>query len=127
MEILRIIMTALAGVIAASLVKSVKAEVAIYIILATGIIIVFMIMNSLTGVFEYFETVYNKVEYGREYFPIIIKVLVVAYLSDFTAQFCKDAGETAIGTKVELAGKVIIFFISIPVLVSVITLVDKLL
>lgn len=127
MEILKIIMVALAGVTAASLVKSVRAEVSIYIALATGIILLIMIFSSLTDLFGYFEAVYNKVEYGREYFPVIIKALVIAYLSDFTAQLCKDAGQSAIGTKVELAGKVMIFLISLPVLASVISLVDKLL
>ena len=127
MEILKIIMVALAGVISASLVKSVRSEVSLYIALATGIIILVMILDSLTDIFGYFEAVYNKVEYGREYFPVIIKVLVIAYRSDFTAQLCKDAGQAAIGTKVELAGKLIIFFISIPILASVISLIDKLL
>ena len=127
MEILKIIMVALVGVTAASLVKSVRAEVSLYIVLATGIIILIMILNSLTGIFRYFEAIYNKVEYGREYFPGIIKVLVIAYLSDFTSQLCRDAGQAAIGTKVELAGKLIIFFISIPILASVISLIDKLL
>ena len=127
MEILKIIMVALAGVISASLVKSVRSEVSLYIALATGIIILVMILDSLTDIFGYFEAVYNKVEYGREYFPVIIKVLVIAYLSDFSANLCKDAGQAAIGTKVELAGKLIIFFISIPILASVISLIDKLL
>ena len=120
-------MVALAGVISASLVKSVRSEVSLYIALATGIIILVMILDSLTDIFGYFEAVYNKVEYGREYFPVIIKVLVIAYLSDFTSQLCRDAGQAAIGTKVELAGKLIIFFISIPILASVISLIDKLL
>ncbi len=127
MEILKIIMVALAGVTAASLVKSVRAEVSVYIALATGIILLVMILDSLTGLFEYFEAIYRRVEYGREYFPVIIKVLVIAYLSDFTAQLCRDAGQAAIGTKVELAGKVMIFLISVPVLASVTGLIDRLL
>ena len=127
MEILKIIMVALAGVTAASLVKSVRAEVSVYIALATGVILLIMILGSLTGLFEYFEAIYSRVEYGREYFPVIIKVLVIAYLSDFTAQLCKDAGQAAIGTKVEMAGKVMIFLISVPVLASVTGLIDRLL
>ena len=59
MEILKIIMVALVGVTAASLVKSVRAEVSLYIVLATGIIILIMILNSLTGIFRYFEAIYN--------------------------------------------------------------------
>ena len=59
MEILKIIMVALVGVTAASLVKSVRAEVSLYIVLATGIIILIMILNSLTDTLRPFTTRWN--------------------------------------------------------------------
>ena len=64
--------------------------------------------------------------YGRTFFPVIIKVLAVAYVTDFTAQLCRDAGEGAIGSKVELAGKVIIFYLSMPVLTAILELIGTL-
>lgn len=68
-----------------------------------------------------------KMSVMEKLFPILLKVLAVAYIADFVAQVCKDAGEEAIGSKVELAGKIIIFYIAVPVMMSVLETLTKLL
>ena len=125
MEILQIAGIAVSGMIMVSLVRAFKPEFAIYIVIATVIVILILCVTELTAVFQFLKSVYNDMSYGKEYFPIIIKVLVVAYLADFTAQLCNDAGETSIGSKVELAGKIIIFYLSLPILVSILELVNS--
>lgn len=127
MEILQIAGIAVSGVVVVSLIRNFKPEMAIYVVLATVIIIFIFALNQLTAVFQFLKTVYNEMTYGKDFFPILIKVLVVAYLSDFTSQLCSDAGEASIGNKVELAGKVIIFYISLPILVSILQLVNSIL
>ncbi len=127
MEILQIAGIAVSGVIMISLVRSLKPEMTVYIVLATVIVILIFSLEQLTTVFGFLKTVYDDMTYGRDFFPILIKVLVVAYLSDFTAQLCRDAGEASIGNKVELAGKIIIFYISLPILVSILQLVNSIL
>ncbi len=54
-------------------------------------------------------------------------MLAVAYIADFTALICKDAGESAIAGKVELAGKVMIFYLAMPVMVAVLELINRML
>ena len=125
MEILQIAGIAVSGMIIVSLVRVIKPEFAIYIVIATVIVILILCVTQLTAVFQFLKSVYNDMTYGKEFFPIIIKVLVVAYLADFTAQLCNDAGEKAIGNKVELAGKIIIFYLSLPILVSILELVNS--
>ena len=127
MEILKIVALALTGVILAALMKSVNKEISIYIILATVIILFFSIIDKLAEVFQFLEGVYDNVTYGKTFFPIILKVLAVAYITDFTAQLCKDAGEGTIGSKVELAGKVIIFYLAMPILTAILELIGSLL
>lgn len=125
MEILQIAGIAVSSMIIVSLVRVIKPEFAIYIVIATVIVILILCVTQLTAVFQFLKSVYNDMTYGKEFFPIIIKVLVVAYLADFTAQLCNDAGEKAIGNKVELAGKIIIFYLSLPILVSILELVNS--
>jgi len=127
MEIIKIATIALAGIIAASIVRSYKEEYAIYVVIATVIIIFMMALSKLAIVFEFLGSIYGQITYGKTFFPIIIKVLAVAYLADFTAQLCEDAGEKAIGSKVELAGKVIIFYMAIPILMAILELINSLL
>ena len=127
MDIFKIGIIALCGVTLAALSKSYKPSMAIYIVIATVLLIFGYILSQLTHVFDFLEDVYSKLSFGQNYFPILLKVLAVAYVSDFTAQICKDAGEGAIGGKVELAGKVIIFYLAIPVMKSVLDMINSLL
>lgn len=127
MEIIQIVGIAISGVLLISIIKNFKPELAIYVVIATVLVIFLMALEQLTSVFQFLKTVYDEMTYGKEFFPIIIKVLVVAYLADFTAQLCNDAGESAIGSKVELAGKIIIFYLSLPILLSILTLINSIL
>lgn len=127
MDIFQIAAVALCGVITTSIIREYKPEAAIYIIIATVLIIFGFILHQLTSVFDFLSSVYENVSYGKAFFPILLKVLAVAYIADFVAQVCKDAGEEAIGGKVELAGKVIIFYIAVPVMMSVLETLTKLL
>lgn len=127
MEILKISAIALAGVILAALLRSINKEISLYIILATSVIILISVLGRISEMFAFIESVYSKVTYGREFFPVIIKVLIIAYITDFTAQLCKDAGEGSIGSKVELAGKVIIFYTAMPILAAILEMIGTLL
>lgn len=127
MEIIKIIGIALTGVLTISLVKNVRPEFGVYILIATVVIIFFMIADKITAVLSFLQSVYGQVTYGQTFFPILLKILAIAYMADFTAQLCKDAGEGAIGNKVEFAGKVIIFYLSIPIFIAVLDLINGIL
>ncbi|MDD2217665.1 MAG: stage III sporulation protein AD [Eubacteriales bacterium] len=127
MEIMKIIGIALAGVLTVSLMKNTKKEFGIYIVICTVIIIFFLIADKLAIVLSFLQSLYEQISYGKTFFPILIKILAIAYMADFTAQLCKDAGESAIGNKVEFAGKVIIFYLSMPIFLSVLDLINTIL
>ena len=127
MEILKIVTLAMTGVILASLMKSVNKELSIYIVLATVIILFLFIIDELTDIFHFLEGIYDNITYGKVFFPVILKVLAAAYITDFAAQLCKDAGESAIGSKVELAGKVMIFYLAMPILTAILELIGSIL
>lgn len=127
MDILKIAAIALTGVLMAALMKSVNKDMSIYIILVTVIILFTSIIDKLWSAFVFLEDIYGDIEYGKTFFPIILKVLATAYIADFTAQLCKDSGESAIASKVELAGKVIIFYLALPIFTAILELIDSLL
>ena len=57
------------------------------------------------------------------YFGIVLKVIGIAYLSQFGSQLCMDAGESAVAAKIELAGKVMMMMVSAPVLLELLDVV----
>jgi len=53
----------------------------------------------------------------------ILKIIGIAYIAEFGAEVCKDAGEGAIASKIELAGKVIIIVLAAPIITSLLDLI----
>ena len=127
MEILKIAALSLIAVILITIVKNYKKEFAIPTAVACNILILYYLLDSMRYGFTYITDFYNKLEYGKSYYPIIIKALAIAYITEFTSQLCKDAGESSIASKVELAGKIFIFIVAVPVFASIFNLVNKLL
>jgi len=58
-----------------------------------------------------------------QYIGLILKIIAIAYIAEFGAQICTDAGESAIASKIELAGKVLILITSMPVLYGLVDLI----
>jgi stage III sporulation protein AD len=62
-----------------------------------------------------------------QFLGILLKITGIAFLTEFAVSVCKDSGETAIASKVDLGGKVIIIAISIPIISSLLETVVKVL
>ena len=124
--VLKICAAGITGLIVVSLIKSYKPEFTVEAVLCTSIILLWFALDGLQYAFTYMENLYGRLTFGKEYFPVILKVLIIAYATEFTSALCEDAGEKSIGTKVELAGKSAIFFAAIPVFTSLLNLLDSL-
>lgn len=127
MEIIKIALFALCAVALIVLIKNYRPEFGVLTAIACSILMLTCILDSLRYGFAYMADLYHNLDHGKSYFPIILKVLAIAYITEFTAQLCKDAGESAIASKVELGGKLIIFCVAIPVFTSIFQLVEQLL
>lgn len=124
--VLKICAAGITGLIVVSLIKSYKPEFTVEAVLCTSIILLWFALDGLQYAFTYMENLYGRLTFGKGYFPVILKVLIIAYATEFTSALCEDAGEKSIGTKVELAGKIAIFFAAIPVFTSLLNLLDSL-
>ena len=125
-EILRICAIVLAGLVIITLIKNYRPEFTVPVTITLSLLILWSAAESLKYIFTYMHTMYGQLSNGNEYFPVIIKVLAIAYITEFTASLCEDAGQKSIGTKVELAGKISVFFVAIPVFTSLLNLLGRL-
>jgi stage III sporulation protein AD len=67
----------------------------------------------------------DQTKVNAVYFQTILKIMGIAYVTEFGAQIVRDAGQEAIASKIELAGKVLIMVLAIPIITVVIeTVVD---
>ena len=106
------------AVIFALMFKQVKAEYAGFISLGTGMIIFLFILGKMDVVIETIESISGYIAMNGQYIAILIKVIGVAYLCEFSSSMCKDAGFSAIASQIEMAGKLTIIVMSMPILMS---------
>ena len=119
MEILKIIALAFVAMILYLALKDEKKELAYFILLASGIIIIIFIIPKMKAIVLFLETVSIKTGVDIIYLNTIFKILGIAYLTTFCTELCKDAGASSLASKVEVAGKVIILSLGVPILMAV--------
>lgn len=127
MEIIKIIGIAIFAVVIIIIIKQYRPEFAIYISIITGIIILSFIIDKLSGTINLLSDLSNKLNNGQEFLKILVKITGIAFLTEFAVSICKDAGESAIGSKIDLGGKVIIIAMSIPIISSMLETVIQIL
>lgn len=127
MEIIKIIGVGLIALIIVVLMKQYKPDFAIYVSLIAGAIILFMVLDKLAGIVTILSNLSQKASMNSEFLVILLKITGIAFLTEFAVSICKDSGETAIASKIDLGGKVLIIAISIPIISALLEMVIKLL
>ncbi len=127
MEIIKIIGVALVALIIIILLKQYRPEFAIYISLLTGVLILLLVMDRLTGIITLLQSLANKASINSAFLAILIKITGIAFLAEFAVSICKDSGEGAIASKIEIGSKIIIISMSIPIISSLLEVILKIL
>ncbi|NLN48435.1 MAG: stage III sporulation protein AD [Clostridiales bacterium] len=125
MDIFQIVAIGIVASVIAIVIKEYKPELAIQISIVTGLIIFIAVLNKLSLVLTVLKFYSVKAEIDIMYFSIILKVISIAYVTEFGAQICKDSGEISIGNKVEFAGKVAIMVLAIPIYAALFDIIIK--
>jgi len=84
-----------------------------------------MILGKISAVIELLNSFARKINIDTIYISTLLKIVGIAYIAEFGAEVCKDAGESAIASKVELAGKVMIIVLAVPILTSLMDLIIR--
>jgi len=127
MDIVKIIGVGLTATIIIIILKQYKPEFAIYASIIAGTIILFMVMDKLAAVMNILKSLANKTGTGSTFIGILLKITGIAILTEFAVSVCKDSGETAIASKIDLGGKIIIISISIPIITALLELIINIL
>ena len=127
MEIIRIIGIGLIALIIIILLKQYKPEFAIYISLLTGALILLLLVDQLTGIVNLIQSIAGKANINRQILGLLIEITGIAFLSEFAVSICRDSGEGAIASKIELGSKIIIISMSIPIISSLLEIILQIL
>ena len=120
MEMVRIGILGVAGVMIALQFKTVKPEISLYIGFAVCIVIVTFSVNGMLQILSKMEELQKYISGSDSYFALLFKAVGITYISEFCASICKDAGYGAVAGQIEIFGKLTVLFMGMPVLMAVI-------
>jgi stage III sporulation protein AD len=118
MEVFKIVGFAIFAVVMIIVIKEQKPEIAIILAIATGIGLMFFAISKMSNIVDILNLLISKSGINSKFLEIILKVTAIAYIIEFGKNICIDAGQSAVATKLEMAGKVIIITLSLPLINS---------
>ena len=126
MEIIQIIGLGFVVTLLILIIKQQRPEIAIQLSLALATIIFLMVLAKINVVLNLFRDLAEKANISQMYLNTILKIIGIAYVTEFGAQVCRDAGEGAVAGKIEFAGKVMVTVLAIPIIALVLDTIIRL-
>ena len=121
-SIIKIIGIGFIAVITIIIIKQYRPEFSIYISIIAGALILYISIDKLSNIISLLQEISSKAGINSTFLEILLKITGIAFLSEFAISICRDSGEAAIASKIELSSKVIIISMSIPIISSLLEL-----
>ena len=115
MDIFKVVGIGLVGGLLSLFLGGYKKEFALVCSMVTALMILMYVGEAVTSVVDTLFAITEKSGVDKIYFEIIIKVVGIAYITQYGGELLKDSGENAIAQKVYLAGKLFILYVTMPV------------
>ena len=118
MDVVKIAVLGLMGVMVGLFFKQARPEYTLYISLATGLLILILAAGKLEAVFALLRQIQAYLPIKTAYVTAILKMVGIAYIGQFSAGLCRDAGYSSVAGQIELFCKLSILLISLPILLA---------
>lgn len=125
MNIIKIIGIGFLTLVISILLKDVKKEFSLYAVIVGTSIILLLSFETLKNIVEFLENLTRNLK--GDFIEVLLKMTGIAILTEYAVSLCKDTGETAIASKIDFGGKIVLIALSIPVISSTLEGLTKLL
>ena len=115
------------GALVAGMLRHEKSELFIFAVIAGGALILIVILSSMTEVIAEFGLLVGKSGVDESLFAGVLKIIGVGYVTEYASAICNDYGVSGIANKLQLAGKVSIFFMTMPILSGLVDVISSML
>lgn len=127
MEIMQVVALGLIVAVFAVLLRQERPEMALILVLGFGVIVFLFVLGKLGAIINVFQDVTRRAQVDELYLATLLKILGIAYIAEFGAQVCRDSGEGTVANKIELAGKVLIMILALPIFAAILEAIMRLL
>lgn len=118
MEILKITLIGITGVILAILLKQCKSDFSMYISIATSFLIFVLVSSKIQYIINAFNTFNKFLDTKGNYVGLLLKMAGITYVSEFASGICKDSGYSAVASQIEIFARISMLVISLPVVIT---------
>ena len=125
MNIVQVGLIGVAGVLLALQIKKEKAEIGIYLCIATSLLIFFAMFQHIETLIKMVREVEGMLHMDVAYIGTLMKMIGITYLTEFSSGICKDAGYQTIAAQVEIFGKLTILVLSMPILLTLLNTLQE--
>ena len=122
-DIFRLACFAVAVSAAAMTVRAYKPELGQQAAIAAAALVLLYAVKSMGGVIETLRGLLNEYGVPSEFLSLLRKLTGIVYMAQFAADLCRDAGESAIAGRVELAGRIMVVTLCLPVIKSALDMI----
>ncbi len=126
MEIIQIVGLGFIVTLLILIIRSQRPEIAVQISITLATVIFLLVLAKIEVVLNLFRDLADKANISQMYLNTILKIIGIAYITEFGAQVCRDAGEGAVAGKIEFAGKILVMVMAIPIIALVLETIVRL-
>ena len=125
MDIVKISIIGIAGVLLATFLRKEKSEYSILISMVVCIAVFRFLIGKMQVVLAFAKRLESMLSIDSSYIALILKMIGIAYVAGFAMDICKDAGYSAIATQIEMVGKLTILVLSLPILLALLRTIQE--
>ena len=118
MGILTVAGIGIVTVLIAGQLKVLKSEYSLYLSVAVMLLIFFYSAGRLGGILSVIEQIQTYFPVNEIYVRTLLKIVGVSYIAEFASHVCRDAGYGAVGSQIEIFGKLTVLAVSMPILTA---------
>ena len=124
MTIIQISAISIIAVLLAIQFKTVKSEYAVLIVVCASLIIFGIGISKISQVINIINQICIEYGFSAEYIGILLKIVGITYICEFSSDICKDNGFTTLSNQIQIFGKVFVLILGIPVFMQLLDTIN---
>jgi len=124
---MRAVAIGIVGAVLGLVLKRSNPEIGILLSLSVSLLVLGLGMQVMGAVLEFVDTLQSATNLSPALFGPVLQTVGIGILTRIASDICKDAGQGAIASSLELAGTVVALYIALPLMQTVLQMIGRLL
>ncbi|MFB5191139.1 stage III sporulation protein AD [Alicyclobacillus fastidiosus] len=120
MHIFQLVGIGMTATVLVSVLREHAPQFAMLVSILAGIVLLTMVVHNMDGVVQSLTGLADAAKLDHGFLTTVLRIIGIAYIVEFAAQVARDAGEGSLAGKIELAGKVGIIVLAMPIITDVV-------